>query len=118
MDLTLRALADPSRREIISLLAGRAHTVSELLTHFRFSQPALSKHLRVLREAGLVAVEEDGRYRRYALIGAPLGEVASWVMHYHRFWNARLDSLGELLDQQAPPTPPPPSKPAKKRRRA
>lgn len=101
MNLAFRALADPHRRDMLALLAARPHTVTELLEHFRFSQPALSKHLRVLREAGLVSVQEDGRFRRYRIEGAALGEMARWLLHYRRFWNQRLDALAAVLDTQA-----------------
>ncbi|NUQ53910.1 MAG: winged helix-turn-helix transcriptional regulator [Phycisphaerales bacterium] len=101
MDLAFRALADPSRREIIGLLAERSRTVSELLEHFEFTQPALSKHLRLLREAGLVAVEDDGRFRRYRIVGEALGDITTWLLHYRRFWTGRLDALGGVLDREA-----------------
>jgi DNA-binding transcriptional ArsR family regulator len=98
MEVAFRAIADPSRRAILDLLAEGRRTVNELLGHFRFSQPALSKHLRVLREAGLVEAEADGRQRRYALRADGLRSVADWVRHYERFWNTKLDALGDVLD--------------------
>ena len=101
MDSAFHALADSNRRAIIELLGERARTVSELLEHFDFTQPALSKHLRLLREAGLVTYEDDGRYRRYSLSGEALGEVSAWLLRYRRFWNARLDALGQVLDAEA-----------------
>lgn len=101
MDLSFRALGDAHRREIVALLAERALTVNQLHKHFRFSQPALSKHLRILRDAKLVTVESDGRFRRYRLAGAALGEMATWLLRYHRFWTQRLDALGNVLDEEA-----------------
>lgn len=101
MDLAFRALADATRREIIDLLAERAQSVSELLAHFEFSQPALSKHLRVLREARLVAVQRAGRERRYRLAAAGLGDVAAWLTRHRRFWGRRLDALAAVLDEDA-----------------
>ncbi len=98
MTSVFRAVADPSRREILDLLADGERSVSELLSHFRFSQPALSKHLRVLREAGLVVARAVGRHRRYALRGEGLRSVAEWVRHYERFWNDRFDALGDVLE--------------------
>lgn len=101
MDLTFRALADPTRREIIDLLATRALTVTELLAHFSFSQPALSRHLRLLREAGVVDVAIEGRTHRYRLAAAALGDVAGWLARHRRFWGERLDALGAVLDAKA-----------------
>ena len=98
MEGAFRAIADPSRRAILDLLAESKRTVTEMLGHFRFSQPALSKHLRILREAGLVRCDVDGRQHRYSLQAEGLRSVAEWVRHYERFWNDRLDALGAVLD--------------------
>ena len=98
MDVVFRAIADPSRRMVLDLLADGRRTVSELLEHFQFSQPALSKHLRVLREAGLVQSEASGRQCWYTLRGEKLRSVADWLRHYERFWHQRLDALGTVLD--------------------
>lgn len=103
MDTAFRAVADPSRRAILDLLAQGEQAVKDLLCHFSFSQPALSKHLRVLREAGLVTVQAVGRERRYALDARGLRSVAEWVDHYRRFWDDKLDALGELLDEEGRP---------------
>lgn len=100
MDLAFKALADGHRRAIVDLLAQGAKTVGELLEHFDFTQPALSRHLRILREAGLVSADTDGRCRRYRLERAALGEVATWLVRYRRFWGARLDRLADLLDEE------------------
>ncbi len=101
MDLVFRAVSDPNRRAILDLLAGGEKAVLEILESFSFSQPALSKHLKVLREAGLVMVRSVGRERRYALRGEGLRSMAEWVAHYERFWNDKLDGLGILLDEEA-----------------
>ena len=101
MEATFRAIADPSRRTILDLLAEGERSVTELLSHFDFSQPALSKHLRVLREAGLVSVRAVSRRRLYGLQAEGLRSVADWVRHYERFWTEKLDVLGEVLDQTA-----------------
>lgn len=101
MDLAFHALADPNRRAIVELLALRPFTVNELLEHFDFSQPALSKHLRVLRDGGLVAAQNEGRFRHYSLSGALLGELAEWLLQSQRQWDERLDRLGEVLDDAA-----------------
>lgn len=100
MEATFRAISDPTRREILDLLARGEQAVGELLEHFDFSQPALSRHLRVLREAGLVVVRAAGRQRRYRLQAENLRSVSEWVSHYERFWNAKLDGLGELLEDE------------------
>ena len=92
-----RAIADPARRAILDLLAGGDKAVTELLQHFRFSQPALSKHLKVLLGAGLVTRRAAGRARIYALEAARLRLVHDWVAHYERFWSAKLDALGATL---------------------
>jgi len=93
-----RAIADPTRRHLLDRLGEGEHTVSELLVPLPMSQPALSKHLRILREAGLVGVRKEGRQRRYRLEAARLQEVARWLSHYERFWTDRLDRLGDYLD--------------------
>lgn len=93
------AVSDPARRAILDLLRDNERVVSDLLRSFSFSQPALSKHLRILREAGLVEQRKDGRLRWYRLNAARLREVASWVGRYERFWTERLDQLGTLLDE-------------------
>lgn len=100
MDVAFRAISDPSRRAILDLLAEGRRTVNELLAHFSFTQPAMSKHLRLLREAGLVESETDGRQRRYALRAEGLRSVADWVRRHERFWNQKLDALGAVLDEE------------------
>lgn len=97
-----RAIADPSRRQILEMLAGRDHTVAELARPFSMSQPALSQHLRVLREAGLVTEEREGRFRRYHLTPEPLAEVEDWVSVFKPFWRERLQALSDLLDKESP----------------
>ena len=101
MDAVFRAVADPSRRRILDLLAESERAVSELLAHFTFSQPALSKHLKQLCDAGLVEVTAEGRTRRYALRADGLQSVSQWVAAYERFWTERLDALGSVLDEEA-----------------
>ena len=101
MDAILRAVSDPARRAILDLLAESERAAGDLLGHFSFSQPALSKHLRVLREAGLVVAEAVGRQRIYSLRAEGLRSVAEWVSHYERFWTARMDRLGSVLDDIA-----------------
>jgi excisionase family DNA binding protein len=94
-----RAIADPHRRTILDLLRDGEQAVVALGRHFRFSQPALSQHLRVLLDAGLVVARKVGRERRYALDARGLRAVHDWVGHYEAFWRQRLDRLGRLLDE-------------------
>lgn len=99
-----RAVADGTRRRILDVLANGERSVSELLECFEdegLSQPALSQHLKVLREAGLVAVRRDGRRRIYSLDPRPLRAIYDWVAHYERFWDEKLAALGKLLDGDA-----------------
>ncbi len=91
-------LAEPSRRRILDLLRERERPVGELVDHLRISQPGVSKHLRVLREAGLVDVRADGRRRLYALHPGPLAEVDAWLAPYRRHWIERLDALEQHLE--------------------
>ena len=93
------ALADPSRRTILDLLRTRERPVGELVAHLGLSQPGVSKHLKVLREAGLVAVRRDGKHRWYGLRAEPLAEVADWVEQYRRHWEARFDALERHLEE-------------------
>jgi DNA-binding transcriptional ArsR family regulator len=97
-EATWAALTDPHRRSVLGLLRERPRAVGELVTALRLSQPATSKHLRVLREAGLVRVVPDAQRRIYALDPAPLAELDAWLAPYRELWNARLDALGRHLD--------------------
>ena len=92
------ALAEPSRREILDLLRTREWSVNELVARLGLSQPGVSKHLKVLREAGLVAVRPDGKRRWYGLRAEPLADVAEWLEPYRRHWSARLDALEHHLE--------------------
>jgi DNA-binding transcriptional ArsR family regulator len=97
-----RAIADPARRRILDRLVEHGETPAlGLGRNFRGSQPALSKHLRVLRDAGLVRVRRQGRMQVYRLDPAPLHEVAAWIEKYRIFWSERLDALGHYLDDAA-----------------
>lgn len=75
-------------------------TVTQLAKPFRMTQPAISQHLRVLRQAGLVEAEQRGRKRRYRLQGQRLRDVYDWVAHYEKFWKQKLTALGDLLDAE------------------
>jgi DNA-binding transcriptional ArsR family regulator len=89
----LAALADPTRRDLLALLAGGERAAGELAARFPVSRPAISRHLRVLREAGLVTSRTDGKRRLYALDPSPLRELDDWLEPYRRFWAQRLDAL-------------------------
>jgi DNA-binding transcriptional ArsR family regulator len=89
----LAALADPTRRRIVELLAERDHDVAQLNAHFAISQPAVSRHLRVLREHGLVRSRPDAQRRVYSLDPAPLAALDDWLGRYRSFWAQRLDAL-------------------------
>ena len=91
-------LAEPSRRQILDLLRVRERTVGELVEQLRLSQPGVSKHLRVLREAGLVDVRVDAQRRWYQLRPEPLAEVDAWLEPYRRLWSKSLDRLERHLD--------------------
>jgi DNA-binding transcriptional ArsR family regulator len=93
------ALADPHRRAALELLLERPRPVGELSERLGLSQPGTSKHLRVLREAGLVQVRREAQRRVYALDPGPLSELDVWLAPYRRLWNERLDALGEHLDR-------------------
>jgi len=93
-----QVLVDPSRRQILDLLLVRERSVGEIVAELRMSQPAVSKHLRVLREAGLVSVRVDAQRRVYGLDPEPLAEVDKWLAPYRRYWADRLDDLERSLD--------------------
>jgi DNA-binding transcriptional ArsR family regulator len=89
----LAALADDTRRQIVALLAGGERAAGELAGQFPVSRPAISRHLRVLREAGLVQVRTQGQRRVYTLDPRPLAELDAWLTPYRRLWAQRLDAL-------------------------
>ena len=93
------AVADPTRRRILDLLAAGERAVMDLVACFRISQPAISQHLRVLREVGLVRIRREGRQRMYSLSPQQLQIIAQWVAHYERFWDQRFENLARYLDR-------------------
>jgi DNA-binding transcriptional ArsR family regulator len=99
---TFAVLAEPNRRRILEELRQGERSVGELVERLSLSQPAVSKHLRVLREADLVTSRVDKQHRRYRLRPAPLAEVDAWLAPYRRFWAERLDALEAHLDQEQP----------------
>ncbi|MCB1186458.1 winged helix-turn-helix transcriptional regulator [bacterium] len=94
---TFAALSDPTRRGILRQLADGSTTVSELAGPYSMSLPAVSKHLRVLEEAGLVRRDKQGREYHCRLLAGPLREAMEWIAFYRGFWNARIDSLEDFL---------------------
>jgi DNA-binding transcriptional ArsR family regulator len=92
-------LAEPNRRRILDLLREEERPVGDLVAALGISQPAVSKHLRVLREAGLVAVRADGQRRLYRTQAEPLREIDEWLAPYRRAWSERLDTLERHLDR-------------------
>ncbi len=93
------ALAEPHRRQILDLLRDGERPVGELVKPLELSQPGVSKHLKVLREAGLVVVRAEGKRRLYALSPDPLAEVDRWLEPYRAFWKGRLDALERHLEE-------------------
>ena len=100
LDIVFSALADPTRRAILARLAEGESSVGELAEPFDISLPAISRHLRVLRNAGLVLRHKDGRVRRCALDAAPLKAASDWVETYRRFWDDQFDALAEYLERE------------------
>jgi DNA-binding transcriptional ArsR family regulator len=98
MATTFEVLAEPTRRRILELLLERARPVGELVDVLGLSQPGVSKHLRVLRDGGFVAVRPDAQRRIYEVRPAPLAEVDQWLEPYRRLWAGRLDALERHLD--------------------
>jgi DNA-binding transcriptional ArsR family regulator len=97
-EAVFRAIADPTRREILGLLRGRSHTVGEIAGNFRASRPAISKHLRVLRTAGLVVTNNRGTARICQLNPRPLRIVDEWLRDYQRFWRESLQNLKRQVE--------------------
>src|ERR1700710_1687996 len=99
LSTTFAALADPTRRAILARLAMGEASVTELAEPFEMSFPAVSKHLKVLERAGLVARGKEAQWRPIRLQAAPLREVADWLEHYRRFWDESLDRLYVYLTE-------------------
>ena len=101
LDTTFAALSDPTRRAILAQLAHGEASVTELAEPFNISLPAISKHLRVLEQAGLLIREKDGRMRRCRLVVKPLKEASQWISHYQEFWEEQFEALTEYLTDTA-----------------
>jgi len=109
-DTVFRALGDPTRRAILDRLRHRDRGVNELCEPFDMSQPAISQHLKVLVDAGLVVATQRGRERIYQLRPAPLRAAYDWLGHFEEFWTAGLDRLGAYLDAEPDAVPPGPGR--------
>lgn len=97
--MTFSALADPTRRAILSRLASGEATVTELAEPFAISLPAISRHLKVLEQAGLISRGRDAQWRPCKLEAAPLGELAGWVERYRRFWDRSFERMDSYLEE-------------------
>jgi DNA-binding transcriptional ArsR family regulator len=98
-------IAEPNRRAILSLLVSSQHSVGEIERQLRMSQPTVSKHLRVLRDAGFVESTVDAQRRLYRLRPEPLRELDAWLAQFRRFWSAQVDALERHLDRMGQTTP-------------
>ncbi|HTU48330.1 MAG TPA: metalloregulator ArsR/SmtB family transcription factor [Bryobacteraceae bacterium] len=98
-------IAEPNRRAILSLLVSSQQSVGEIERQLRMPQPAVSKHLRVLRDAGFVESTVDAQRRLYRLKPEPLQEIDAWLAPFRRFWSAHVDALERHLDRMGPSTP-------------
>lgn len=94
-----QAIADPTRRQIIGMLATQTMNLNEVTESFDISRQAISKHIKILTECGLITIRQEGRERHCEAKLQKLSEVADWVEQYKRIWNQRLDSLESYLDQ-------------------
>lgn len=117
MESSFAIVADPSRRAILSLLLAAERSVGEIERELRLPQPSVSKHLRVLREAGFVEARIQAQRRLYRLRPEPLMELDAWLAPFRRFWSRHLDALERHLDriETSPPTPRAPAVKGRKR---
>ncbi|MDQ6779590.1 MAG: metalloregulator ArsR/SmtB family transcription factor [Candidatus Eremiobacteraeota bacterium] len=106
LDRVFSALSDPTRRGIVTRLARGEARVGELAAPFRLSEPAITRHVKVLERAGLLAREIDGRVHRCRLVAQPMEDAVEWIDQQRSFWNRQLDALAAYLSKDAaPPTP-------------
>jgi len=94
------AISHPARRRMLDLLVEADRSVNTIAGHFQMSRPAVSQHLRILLDAGLVTEQRHGRERRYRLVPARLGPVRDWIAHYERFWDDHLQRLQKQLSKR------------------
>ncbi len=105
MESVFEVIAEPNRRAILGLLVAKQQSVGDIERQLRMPQPTVSKHLRVLREAGFVEVRVDAQRRLYKLKPEPLQEVDAWLAQFREFWSKHLDALERHLDDMDPITP-------------
>jgi DNA-binding transcriptional ArsR family regulator len=105
MESVFGIIAEPNRRAILSLLVSSQQSVGEIERQLRMTQPTVSKHLRVLRDAGFVESTVDAQHRLYRLKPEPFQEMDVWLAPFRRFWSTHLDALERHLDRMDPPTP-------------
>jgi DNA-binding transcriptional ArsR family regulator len=105
MESVFEVIAEPNRRAILRLLVSSQQSVGAIERHLRMPQPTVSKHLRVLRDAGFVEATVDAQRRLYRLKPEPLQEVAAWLAPFRRFWSAHVDALERHLDRMDQSTP-------------
>ena len=119
MESAFGIIAEPNRRAILSLLASSEQSVSEIEHQLRMSQPSVSKHLKVLRDAGFVEARVDAQRRVYRIRPEPLMDIDAWLAPFRRFWSAHVDALERHLDrmERRSPRSPRPSKLPKKRKK-
>lgn len=103
LDATFASLADPTRRAILARLAQGEATVNELAEPFEMSLPAISRHLKVLERAGLISRGREAQWRPCRLEAGPLKDIANWVEHYRRFWDASFDRMADYLKELQTP---------------
>jgi DNA-binding transcriptional ArsR family regulator len=103
MESTFAIIAEPNRRAILSLLASAERSVGDIEAQLSLSQPSVSKHLRVLRDAGFVESRVDAQRRLYRIRPEPLMEIDKWLEPFRRFWSVHLDALERHLDRMDPP---------------
>ncbi len=102
MDIVFESLAEPNRRRILDLLREGERPAGDLVGALGISQPGVSRHLKVLREAELVRVRQDGQRRLYSLNAARLARIDAWLAPYRQFWTSKLDALEDHLDRETP----------------
>jgi DNA-binding transcriptional ArsR family regulator len=119
MESAFNIIAEPNRRAILSLLASSEQSVSEIEQQLRMSQPSVSKHLKVLRDAGFVEARVDAQRRVYRIRPEPLMDIDAWLEPFRRFWSAHVDALERHLDRMepVPAKSPKPPKVLKKRKK-
>jgi DNA-binding transcriptional ArsR family regulator len=117
MESTFAVVAEPNRRAILSLLLSAERSVGEIERRLRLPQPSVSKHLRVLREAGFVESRVEAQRRLYRLRPEPLMELDAWLEPFRRFWSAHVDALERHLDVMEAKEKSPPKPPAKRRKK-